>query len=242
MRGPQSLHAALLGYRYGKGFAASLATDAAVAPRDANALETYFDAHTDGPGIWKWRHYFEVYEQHLAKFVGRDVHLVEIGVFAGGSLAMWRNYLGEGSQIYGVDLEPRCRIHEAAGIKVAIGDQASPSFWAGFRADVPRLDIVIDDGGHQPHQQIATLEALLPHIRPGGVYMCEDVHGAFQPFHSYVDGLARSLHEVNGPARGLHHHVKSVHTYPGIIVIEKPGRTVSSFEAPKRGTDWRPFW
>ena len=150
MRGPQSLHAALLGYRYGKGFAASLATDAAVAPRDANALETYFDAHTDGPGIWKKRHYFEVYEQHLAKFVGRDVHLVEIGVFAGGVLRCGRNYLGEGSQIYGVDLEPRCRIHEAAGIKVAIGDQASPSFWAGFRADVPRLDIVIDDGGHQP--------------------------------------------------------------------------------------------
>jgi len=94
-------------------------------------------------------------------------------------------------------------------------------------------------GGHQPHQQIATLEALLPHMRPAAC-MCEDVHGAFQPFYSYVDGLTRLLHEVNGPPRGVHHHVKSVHAYPGIIVIEKPEPPVTRFEAPKRGTDWHP--
>jgi hypothetical protein len=209
---------------------------------ETNALAAYFDAHTEGPGIWKWRHYFDVYERHLSKLVGRDAHLVEIGVFGGGSLQMWRNYLGQRSHVYGVDLEPACRVHEDTGITVAIGDQSSSSFWAGFCADVPRIDIVIDDGGHEPHQQIATLEALLPHIRPGGVYICEDVRGAFQPFHSYVDGMTRLLHEVNRPPLGLHQHVQSVHTYPGLIVIEKPDGLVTAFEAPTRGTDWRPFW
>jgi len=28
------------------------------------------------------------------------------------------------------------------------------------------------------------------------VYICEDVLGAFHPYHSYVDGLTRSLHEI----------------------------------------------
>jgi len=241
VRGPQNLYAAIRGYRYGAGLAASAPEDGQPSLSEAHALEAYFDAHEEGPGIWKWRHYFEIYERHLAKFVGHDVHVVEIGVFGGGSLPMWRTYFGERSRIYGVDREPACRIHEAPGIEIFIGDQGSPTFWDAFRANVPRVDVVIDDGGHQPHQQIATLEALLPHIRPGGVYICEDVHGSFQPFHSYVDGLSRSLHVVDGAPVGLHHHVKSVHVYPGLVVIEKPRGRPPAFEAPKRGNDWRPF-
>ena len=234
LRTPQNLYAAIRGYRYGAGLAPAGGAGVAPSPSEAHRLEAYFDAHTEGPGIWKWRHYFEIYERYLAKFVGRDVHVVEIGVFGGGSLAMWRTYFGDRSRIYGVDREPGCRIHEGVGIEIIIGDQASPAFWAEFRTTVPLVDVVIDDGGHQPHQQIATLEALLPHIRPGGVYICEDVHGSFQPFHSYVDGLTRSLHEVNSAPRGLHHHVNSVHAHPGIVVIEKPTGQPGPFEAPKR--------
>lgn len=241
LRPPKSVYAAVRGYR----FSAGLGARAAAGPRparDANTIETYFDAQIEGPGIWKWRHYFDVYQRHLAKFVGRDVHVAEIGVFAGGSLAMWRSYFGERSQIYGIDLEPGCGMHAGTGIDVMIGDQSSPAFWRAFRADVPSLDVVIDDGGHEPHQQIATLEGLLAHLRPGGVYICEDVLGAFHPFHSYVDGLSRLLHDVDGPPLGVHHHINSVHVYPGIVVIEKPDGPIQSFEAPKRGSDWRPFW
>lgn len=241
LRAPKSVRAALRGYRYGEGLARQ-ARGSDEPRRPANAIEAYFDAHTEGPGIWKWRHYFDVYDRHLAKFVGRDVHVAEIGVFGGGSLGMWRSYFGTSSHIYGIDQEPRCRMRAAAGIDVIIGDQSSAPFWTGFRADVPHLDVVIDDGGHQPHQQIATLEGLLAHMRPGAVYICEDVIGAFHPFHSYVDAVARLLHDIEGPLRGVHQHIESVHTYPGIVVIEKPDGRVSGFEAPKRGNDWRPFW
>ena len=54
-------------------------------------------------------------------------------------------------------------------IKVFIGDQADRKFWSQFRREVPILDLVIDDGGHEPEQQIVSLEELLPHLRPGGV-------------------------------------------------------------------------
>ena len=53
--------------------------------------------------------------------------------------------------------------------KIFIGDQADRSFWAEVRQTAPLIDIVIDDGGHLPEQQLVTLEELLPHVRPGGV-------------------------------------------------------------------------
>lgn len=242
MHGPRGVYAALRGYRHARaGFGRSIAPTDAARDCEPNRLESYFDGHIEGPGIFKWRHYFEVYERHLAKFVGRDVRVAEIGVFGGGSLAMWRDYFGEHSHVYGIDREPGCRIHAGPGIDVIVGDQASATFWQRFRAEVPCLDVVIDDGGHEPHQQIATLEGALAHIQPGGVYICEDVLGAFQPFHSYIDGLSRRLHNVDGDALGVHQHIKSIHTYPGIIVIEKPDLPIPAFEAQKRGDDWRPF-
>ena len=208
-----------------------------------NALEEYFDAHAEGPGLWKWRHYFEVYDRHLSRFRGRPVRMVEVGVFGGGSLAMWRDYLGPASTIYGIDIDPACAKHGADGVEIVIGDQSEPAFWRDFTSRVAPVDIVLDDGGHEAHQQIPTLEALLPHLRPGGVYICEDVHGPLHPFHSYIDGLARRLHAVPGPARtaqpnALQQHVASVHRYPILTVIEKPPRPVGAFEAPRRGTDW----
>src|SRR3954468_13923984 len=65
-------------------------------------LERYFDSVSEGPGIWKWRHYFPVYHRHLSKFVDKEVHIVEIGIYSGGSLPMWLDYFGEGCHVYGV--------------------------------------------------------------------------------------------------------------------------------------------
>jgi hypothetical protein len=131
-----------------------------------NPLEQFFDSHTEGQGIWKWRHYFEIYHRHFSRFVGKEVHVLEIGVYSGGSLAMWKHYCGPQSKIYGVDIEAACKAYEDAQVKILIGDQADPSFWKKVIREVPQLDIVIDDGGHQAHQQIATMEALLPHLSP----------------------------------------------------------------------------
>ena len=40
-------------------------------------------------GIFKWHHYFDVYERHLARFRGSPVRVLEIGVKNGGSLSLW---------------------------------------------------------------------------------------------------------------------------------------------------------
>jgi Methyltransferase domain len=213
----------------------------------AGWLEQYFDAHTEGHGIWKWRHYFDIYERHLAKYRDQDAHILEIGVFSGGSLQMWRDYLGERAHIYGVDIQPECLAYERPGTQIFIGDQADRSFWRQFIGRVPQLDVVIDDGGHETAQQIATLEMILPHLRPGGVYLCEDISGQLDPFLGYVNGLSRGLYTANitgdlaAEPTGLQRWIDSVHLYPFVVVIEKRAAPLTDLSAPQHGDSWQPW-
>lgn len=232
--------------REGLRFARDLPDTSAEDSRNGgNPLERYFDSVSEGPGIWKWRHYFPIYHRHLSKFVGRDVHVLEIGIYSGGSLAMWLDYFGEGCQVYGVDIAPVCKKHERERVSVFIGDQSDPEFWERVVSAVPRIDAVIDDGSHVAEHQIASLKSLLPHMAPGSVYICEDILDLASPFHSFVEGLTRPLGHVtlsseHAPATELHQHVASLHRYPMVTVIEKPEHHIDRFELEKRGTVWQP--
>jgi hypothetical protein len=225
---------------------------------ERSPLEAFFDARLDGPGIWKWRHYFDIYHRHFNKFRNRDrLVILEIGIYSGGSLEMWRDYFGESANIYGVDIETSCRTYEGPGIHVLIGDQADRAFWQRLIADgtLPSPDIIIDDGGHTPEQQRITLEELLPHLRPGGVYLCEDIHGQRNAFTAFVSGLTDSLNSMEGlscdeanPERrsvvkvnSVQASLNSVHLYPFIVVIEKRDSKLDELVAPKHGSQWEPF-
>jgi hypothetical protein len=214
-----------------------------------NPLRLHFDNVRQGPGVWKWLHYFDLYHRHLARFVGRDVNVVEIGVYSGGSLAMWHKYFGGRCHVHGVDIQPECRAYADAHTTIHIGDQGDRAFWRQFRAAAPALDVVIDDGGHQPEQQMVTLEELLPHLRPGGVFICEDVHKAGNRFAAFTHALADALnayapsssHGLTSQPRPFQSVIESVHHYPFAVVIEKRETVLGSFAAPKHGTQWQPF-
>jgi hypothetical protein len=227
----------------------------ATVDQSANRLRTFFDNRRAGAGIWKWVHLFEIYERHFSRFQGQEVHILEIGIFSDGSLEMWRDYFGPKAHIYGVDIEPACLAYERDGVKVFIGDQADRSFWRRFCEKVPKLDIVIDDGGHQYEQQVVTLEELLPHLRPGGVYLCEDVYCAYNQFALYVNGLAHKLNDIaswrdnfDDPEHRIvlettpfQKRTNSIHLYPFVVVVEKNHGDVSTLVQPKHGTEWQPF-
>lgn len=230
--------------------------DAATKPGAPNDLRAFFDGRMTGRGIWKWLHYFEIYERYFNRYRGAEVHILEIGIYSGGSLDMWRHYFGPRARIYGVDIEPACRAYDNEQTRIFIGDQADRSFWRDFRAAVPRLDIVIDDGGHQPEQQAVTLEELLPHLQPAGTYLCEDIHGAFNQFTCFAHGLAQKLNEwapmppgygdprkppILVAASAFQAAVAAVHFHPFVTVIERNSVPVVEFSCPKHGTEWQPF-
>jgi hypothetical protein len=216
---------------------------------ERNPLEDFFWDREEGRGIWKWAHYFEVYHRHFARFVGTPVTIIEIGIYSGGSLEMWRNYFGSLSTVYGIDIKSECKTYEDENVKVLIGDQADRGFWKSVREKVPTFDIVIDDGGHTHEQQMVTLEETLPYLSPGGVYLCEDIHNTHNRFAAYVHGLGYHLNGVNSRGHDFsrstrscfQREVHSIHLYPYLAVIEKTDSQSEELFAPKRGTKWQPF-
>lgn len=214
----------------------------------SNPLLQWAQNHTAGPGLWRWTHYFDIYHRHFEKFRGRPVNVAEVGVYSGGGLSLWRDYFGPLCNVYGVDIQPACKKFENDWCKIFIGDQEDRGFWKTFREAVPKLDILVDDGGHSPAQQLVTMEEMLPHLAPGGVYVCEDLlNDRNMEFGMKVGLLGSDLHEnvdihaTDMLAMGLtpfQRMVHSVHVYPHIAVIEKWVEAPARFEAPGYGSEW----
>lgn len=168
-----------------------------------NPLKDWFYNHTKGRGVWKHEHYLDIYHKHFQEYVGKKVKLLEIGVFNGGSLDMWRHYFGPECEITGVDINPECKRFESEDKKIIIGDQSSKEFWEKFNEENGGFDIIIDDGSHRPEHQKISAECLIPKMNPGGVYLCEDILESDNPeikwagSSSYFSSLVRPLNEWN---------------------------------------------
>ncbi len=98
--------------------------------------------------IDKYLHYFDVYEKHLQRFVGKSLTLFEIGVNQGGSLYMWREYFGANARIIGIDNNPMCQAFDSLQIDVRIGGQEDTIFLQSILEEFGTPDVVIDDGSH----------------------------------------------------------------------------------------------
>lgn len=203
---------------------------------DLNNFEKFFYSQNHRP-MRKWLHYLDVYNRHLEKYIGRAPVVMEIGVYRGGSLQMWKNYFGEGTKVIGIDITPETKEFEEEGITVEIGSQDDREFWKYLKEKYPRVDILIDDGGHRMEQQIITFEEGFPHIAVGGCYICEDLHTSYwerfggrykdestfieysKNFVDYINAWHSETAELteNTYSRTMH----SVHYYTSMLVIEK---------------------
>lgn len=232
----------------------SLISDYGNSDRVENELRTFFEMKNEGRGIWKWDHYFDIYERHFSRFKGKRINILEIGIYSGGSIEMWMNYFGSNCTFYGVDIEDACKVYESKNVHIYIGDQQDRAFWKRIKQKCPKFDVVIDDGGHQALQQITTLEEVMEHINPGGVYLCEDIHHDLNTFSFFAGGLVHQLNafspvsDHNNPLRRLssrasnfQNAISSISFYPFVTVIEKNRVAVGEFIAGKRGTQWQPF-
>src|ERR1700687_3038055 len=80
-----------------------------------------------GRGVIKWKQYFPAYQRHLQKFVNQSIILIEIGGFDGGSLQLWKKFLGPFARIVGIDNNDLCKFEEDQ-ISVRIGSQSDTGF------------------------------------------------------------------------------------------------------------------
>lgn len=100
--------------------------------------------------------YFPAYVELFGHLVNHECVFIETGVLDGGSLFMWRNWLGPKARIIGIDLNPEATKWRQSGFEIFIGDQGSPEFWKTTFHEIGKFDALLDDGGHQSFQQIVT--------------------------------------------------------------------------------------
>jgi hypothetical protein len=202
-----------------------------------NQLQAYFESNT-GPLLNKWLHYFDIYDRHFSRFRGKEILMVEIGVFHGGSLGMWKDYFGPAARIVGVDINPRCKRFADDQVEIVIGDQSDRTFLRRLKERYPKIDILLDDGGHHMQQQVTTFEELFDAVAPDGVYLIEDLHTSYWSEYgggtgkpdSFIEYSKRLIDELNSwhiRERGENDHssfARSSHSvtyYDSIMVVEK---------------------
>ncbi|WP_428375395.1 class I SAM-dependent methyltransferase [Lichenicoccus sp.] len=193
-----------------------------------------------GRTIHKWKHYFPAYERHFCRFVDRPVTFLEIGCGLGGSLQMWKRYLGPHAQIVGIDIRSVCAEYQEDQIAVRIGDQSDPAFLSSIIDEFGHPDIVLDDGSHVMAHVLASFGYLYQRCASDGVYLVEDLHTAY--WDEYGGGLGREgtfielckalIDELNADwSRGalmpteFTRSTQSMHFYDSMAVFER-GRTL----------------
>lgn len=193
----------------------------------------------------KWQPYFEIYTRHLSRFRDKEIILVEIGVQGGGSLDMWSKFLPK-AKIVGIDNDLNCITtlqYDNPNIELHYGDQSDPLFWKVFFEKYPEVDVIIDDGGHEMHQQVITLESCFPKLKVGGIHITEDCHTSYMPdykaeiFHpgTFIEYSKVCVDIVNADWRTksqeeferrlpIFKELSGVFFYDSIVVFEKFGK------------------
>ena len=197
-------------------------------------LSSYLNVEQDM--VMKWHHYLPVYEKILLPFRGKKISLLELGVAGGGSLQMWRKFLGNEAEIYGIDINPSCQNRARDYANVRIGSQADAEFLATVTSQMSSLNIVIDDGSHNMEHIKSSFEILFPQLSDGGIYIIEDLHAAYwkscgggynskENFFSYVrdltDDMHSHYHDRAEKKPGLGKFVHSITVYDSMCIITK---------------------
>eukprot|EP00428_Durinskia_dybowskii_P015841 CAMPEP_0170208226 /NCGR_PEP_ID=MMETSP0116_2-20130129/3696_1 /TAXON_ID=400756 /ORGANISM="Durinskia baltica, Strain CSIRO CS-38" /LENGTH=306 /DNA_ID=CAMNT_0010458695 /DNA_START=20 /DNA_END=940 /DNA_ORIENTATION=- len=183
-------------------FAKSVQTNQAVREtRTPCGFREFFDKHTSGPGIHKWPTYFPVYEEHFGRYcdpaLNHSVRMLEWGIQSGGSMMMWRAAFGPHLEtLVGCDINPKTKNWEAFGpnVHVRVGSQADPAHLKAIMDEFHEgFDIILDDASHIPWHIFVTFATMWKAIRPGGVYLIEDLHGRNPVFDWILRGHTDKL-------------------------------------------------
>ena len=131
-------------------------------------------------------HFFtKHYDIYFAPLRLRPLRILEIGVRGGSSLQLWHAYFPNAT-IVGLDISLKnTNLHGLSNrVTVMECDQSNVAALQGVVDKVGgEFDIIIDDGGHTMQQQQVSLGFLLPHTKPGGLYIIEDLHTSKASFY-----------------------------------------------------------
>ena len=190
--------------------------------------------------------YTSKYSLYLEQYRDIEFNLLEIGVFDGASVKMWKEYFPK-ANIVALDIDSRCKQYKEERIDIHIGDQTDKKFLIDVFNQYGHFEVILDDGGHSWKQQIILFETLFPLLTHGGLYFVEDMHTSYKSqsvwddYHitgmNYFKNLADSINlngksfcgykEINGQYLDYYEkNVDYIHFYKSILVIGKKDKSL----------------
>lgn len=173
---------------------------------------------------FKYSHiYFKEYYPSLFEARQHEVkNVLELGVAHGGCLRMWRRYFPK-ANIYGVDINDSFVDQGEDRIFFTQGRQEDRRVLLDLNKKVPSWDVVVDDGSHKWHHIVKSYETLMPHVKPGGFYIIEDVMTEHpQSVHTlnyFYNIISSQFTKTNSCKR--YTEIGNITFYPTLIVIKK---------------------
>jgi hypothetical protein len=175
--------------------------------------------------------YHEIYPNIFEKFLDKKINLFEIGIDQGKSLKVWKEF-STNCNVFGMDIGVEINNDD---VKIIKGDQSNINDLYRVLSEIPKCDIIIDDGSHVPEHQLKTFYFLFEHLlKNGGVYVIEDVECSYwkpsETIYGYetgylniVDYFTKLNHQVNSKYNSISNDL-NIHkiTYASnCIIIEK---------------------
>lgn len=201
-----------------------------------------------------YHHYEKAYATHFYEFADSEFKLLEIGVggedkeLGGASIKVWEAIFPN-AKIYGLDIYDKSFL-DSERVKTFIVDQSDQAALQEFSKEYGPFDIIIDDGSHKRADVLASLFALIGHVKPGGYYVIEDYFTSYWPVY---DGSSLAKDFIDTPVRWLKNTidvinlenllspeaksnipswpVESLHVYPGVAFMQV-GDKAPSTEIP----------
>lgn len=183
---------------------------------NAQQLAELFNKH--GSDKSSMHNYHLIYGKILSGEHTDEINILEIGMGTnnselvsnmgeqgkpGASLRAFRDFSAN-AQVYGADIDEDILFTEDR-IQTFAVDQTSPDSLQRLASQLnaTQFDLIIDDGLHTAHANIATLNFALNKLKVSGWFVCEDIHADSLPVWNVVaalipNGYATYLYKTAG--------------------------------------------
>ncbi|WP_339728444.1 hypothetical protein [uncultured Gimesia sp.] len=144
--------------------------------------------------------YLKFYDPIFSPLANDNIKMLELGIFNGGSLHLWKDYFPNG-KISGIDLKIPDGFENDDRMTAYKGSQVDFTFLKDVaEKEAPSgFDIIIDDASHIGELSRQSFWYLFDnHLKPGGLYVIEDWGTGY--WEDWPDGKSVSAPEAPVPS------------------------------------------
>ena len=163
----------------------------------------------------------EIYDDNLKEYKNIYRNILEVGVNDGSSLKMWCEFFPN-TKVLGLDIGDKSQYNNDR-VTCVVLDQSNEEQLKKFTeiTDI-QFDFILDDGSHHMRDQQITFAYLFKLLKPGGIYVIEDLHTSLcdngtnvygRPIEVYGDGSNTTLNYLETTPYSSVYLDKDLNTY-----------------------------